>query len=308
MFSRAIPTTLLLAAGLAAQITGPTSGVVFDEAGHSLRIVVGVPGASYLGASVLSAVQAAAVAPNGKLAAAVSGDHVVLVSLPSGESKDLGPWAGDVTQMSWNHSSDAVGLAGADLVIFRNLTGEPERVDLAEPAGAVISMAVAGNGKSALVATADGVWLAGSEARVIYAGEGVADIALSPSGDLYVAARSRKEVLKIRSWDESPEISLVLSAAAALDPAAVAISPDGLLLLVADGAGRALASFRVDSGEAAGRLALEFEPALLDRSGDYFLLSRRTQAQDPVELFDPATSAAFFIPTQDLTLAPVLED
>ena len=61
---------------LAAQtrFAGPVSGIVFDAKAKSLRPIMGVPGASYLGNALAADMDLAAVSPDGKFALSGSAD------------------------------------------------------------------------------------------------------------------------------------------------------------------------------------------------------------------------------------------
>src|SRR5262245_9826140 len=78
---------LAAAAQVTTRVGGPVSGIVFDQKSHSLRPMIGVPGASYLGSPLLEGLDAAAVSPDGTLALAVSEGRLLLVSgLPDAAS------------------------------------------------------------------------------------------------------------------------------------------------------------------------------------------------------------------------------
>src|SRR5512134_3362781 len=74
---------LLLALGAAfgqdGGLTGPVSGMVFDADSRSLRPVVGVPGAAYLGQPAVSGLDWASVAPNGRAALVLSNAQLRLL-------------------------------------------------------------------------------------------------------------------------------------------------------------------------------------------------------------------------------------
>ena len=61
-------------------LSGPVSGFVFDQGAHALRPVLGMPGASYLGAPVLDGLEAAGVSPDGSAALAVKEGALLLVA------------------------------------------------------------------------------------------------------------------------------------------------------------------------------------------------------------------------------------
>ena len=79
-----------------AELGGPISGFVYEKNTRSLRPVLGVLGAAYLGEPVLSGAEAAAVSPNGRIALAVSEHYLIRLDLTTGEQTELsGAIAGD---------------------------------------------------------------------------------------------------------------------------------------------------------------------------------------------------------------------
>ena len=63
---------VLLPAEDSTRLTGPTSGLLFDAPSRAIRVVMGVPGAAYLGAALASDLDNGSVSPNGRLAVAMS--------------------------------------------------------------------------------------------------------------------------------------------------------------------------------------------------------------------------------------------
>ena len=271
--------TLLLGEQLA-RLSGPESGFVFDEHTRSIRVIVGVPGAAYLGRAVVSDLDAGSVSPDGRLAVVVIGTQVALLRLGSEKAaaSALGEAPGAVSRIVWSDDSSVVALAG--FAAFRvGGTGVADRLRAA-PADA---LAVNRNGTLLTMDNAVAAAVHGTE--------------------FYVAVE--KQVLRVRNFEESPEMSHVASVE---DPAALAVSADGRTLWVADRASRSVLSIRTDTLAPMGAVAMDFEPARMEVvSGRLFRLDARTTGQGPVQLLDPARGMVFFVPTQDLSTA-VLED
>lgn len=298
----------LIASALPAQtLTGVSSGFVFDEQAHSLRAVIGVPGAAYLGSALESGLDAASISPDGSLAVTLRGGQLKLIELATGKAAILGEFEGAANQFAWN--GDSLAVAGASLARFRKLKSTPERENLAMPASPISALAIDSAGR-VLAAAQDGVYLTGAEAaRLIHGAPGISAIAVSGS-DLFIASAASKQVFVTRGYAASPETMLVASEASGLDtPSALAGSPDGSLVYVADRAAKALFAFRPATAELAFRLDLDFEPTRLDRfHGNLFLLNSRTSASQPVQLFDAAQSAVYFVPAEDLSQAASVEE
>src|SRR5687768_16217534 len=62
------------------RLSGPITGLVFDQPSQSLRQVVGMPGAALLGQAILSDVDWASVAPSGRVAIVMRQGEVRLFS------------------------------------------------------------------------------------------------------------------------------------------------------------------------------------------------------------------------------------
>src|SRR5262245_21747804 len=62
------------------RVAGPVSGTIFDRNSSSLRPMLGVPGASYLGSGLMGGLDAASVSPDGSFALAVSEGRLQWIS------------------------------------------------------------------------------------------------------------------------------------------------------------------------------------------------------------------------------------
>jgi hypothetical protein len=295
---------LPLAAQTPATLAGPTSGFLYDEAAHAVRLIIGVPGAAYLGAPVAERVDTGSISPDGRLAIVVREGRVGLLDLTTGKATDLTEWPGKAGRIAWSANSDAVAIAGERGLLVRD-AGNTNGISVFESPGSLTGLAVANDG-AVIASTSDGVYLLRTQARLVLPLAEVAGIALARGGDLFAVLRASKEVVRIRGWQESAEVSLFASAAAGLDePAGVGISADEAAIYVADRAAKALFRFSA-TGELTGRQELDFVPSRLDRNGRFLQLTQRATIQDPVELLDAAGGTAFFIPAENPgTVAPV---
>ena len=218
--------TSLLAQGT--QLTGPGSGFVFDDQARSIRWIVGVPGAAYLGAAVADGLDIAAVAPNSRLAVAVKSGGLYLVRLDAADAawETLEDNAGQVEKIAWSADSTAVVVSGGGLRIWRNLAESPARVTLTGVDGAGwLAFAVAPAGDAVLAAAPGGVYrLTDGEPRLLVSLESPSGLAFGGAGVAYVADRAGKQVLAIRNWKESAEVSMVAGESQGIDdPVALAI-------------------------------------------------------------------------------------
>jgi hypothetical protein len=292
------------AATLLAQETrleGPVSGLVFDAQTRSLRWVVGIPGAAYLGSAVADGLEIASVAPNGKLAAGLKDGALALLRI-HGESaawETLEAEAGAVERIAWSADSSAVAVAGAALRIWRNLGSTPEALALEGVEGAGwTAFEVEPGGEAVLAGKAGGVYrLSGGGARL------VADVGdptgIAIAGEVaYIADRAGKQVLAMWNWKASAEVSLVAGESAGIeDPVAVGLGADGRSVLVAGGASRRLLQLDAATGALTQRWDLEFSPTRVERLGSgLFLLTSRGAETEPLQVLAARQASILFIP------------
>lgn len=298
-------------------IGGLVSGVVYDEPSRSIRPVVGAPGASYLGEPMAQDLDAVWPAPDGDQALVlVGGAAGWLKGLRNGtlEWQALPALAGKPERVAWALDSSAAAVHAAGRVMLVDPTGGVSASFSTEALGGpILSLAVTGG---AVLAGVDGVglyWLnSGGPARLLARLAQPGSLVVTRSGRLLVADRAREEILEIRNWRESAEVSLFANASAGVtDPAAMAASPDGKLLLVAGSTGRKVAFFDLASGALLRWVPLDFEPTRLQPldDGTSWLLTERRRAGDVLEVLTTAgeETAVFFIPAPAEGLAEAQE-
>lgn len=273
MRTRLLP--LLLSCGAAvlsaqeAVLQGPVSGLVFDQATRALRPVNGVPGAAYLGAQQRSG-DTGFVAPDSTAALVLEGDSLMLYRGARTARLD---WEGSLTAAAF--SPNAVAAAGSRVRLYLH----DEAIDLASPDGPVRALAIDSAERGAVALTDSGVWyLQAGEARLVAALD-AAGLAIQGSS-LYVADRTRNEVLVIRNFADAPETARL---AGDFDqPVGVALSKDGRLV-VADRT--SVCTLNATTGERLERIELDFTPARVEAlGGNMFRLDGRTQDIDPVQI------------------------
>jgi hypothetical protein len=276
--------------------------MVFDPVEGSLRLVNGVPGAAYVGESVGGNLDFAAVAPNGVTAIAFREGTAYLVSSPFAPWKALAGRRATPGLAAWSEDSRSVALSiGQGIVMVK----DGEWIPLGELASPAISLAVFGDSVYA-GRTGEVVRMSsGSEPRVVAIVAEPAALAVSKD-TLFVADRSRGDILAVSSPDSTPESRLLASESLGVpDPAALAVSPDGRMLLVAGGKSRLLATLDASSGLLASVTELDFEPSALQRtrgagSTQLFLLNHRSEAQPSIQVFDSSRNAIFFVPASSV--------
>lgn len=307
---------VVLPAQESTRIAGPTSGLVYDAPSRSLRVVMGVPGAAYLGGALASDLDGGSVSPNGRFALTVADGALNLVSLADQAVSSLGSSAGcasGAAAMAWSADSGAVAVGCAGGVgLFRVAGGGvAERLSLAALDG-VTSLAVDNAGAAVFATRADGIYrVDSSDARMIAAVENASGLVLAGADTLYAVDRAGKRVMAVDHLATSAALRQVAGEAQGLaDPVAVGVSPDGQQLFVAEaGEGRAVRVFNAATLEMRARLELDFDPARVDALGNgLYLLNARKEAGDTMHVLDARQLAVYFVPAQDLGSVTNLED
>lgn len=283
-------------------ISGVYSGMVFDPVERSLRLVNGVPGGAYLGGSLSGDLDFAAVAPNGTTAVAFRGGTAYLIPAPSAPWKAVAGEQATPSLAAWSEDSRSVALSiGSSIVMMK----DGEWLPLGELASPAISLAIFGD---SVYAGRDGEVLrlsSGSAPRAVAAVAEPSALAIAKDV-LYVADRSRGDILAVSSLDSAPETRLLASESLSVpDPAALALSADGRTLLVAGGKSKLFAALDASSGVMASVTELDFEPSVIQRmassgSGQLILLNHRSEAQPSLQVFDISRNAIFFVPASSV--------
>jgi hypothetical protein len=304
------PARTLLSAGELA-VGGPVSGFLFDSRAGDIRPLIGVPGASYLGAPLVTGVAMAAIAPNGDTALAIKQDLVYRID----HLREFRPvWTliseniPTPDRMVWNRNSTAIALyaSGPGVIhIIKNGPGDAgKRIDVPELSGRLSGFALDESGELAVIAVdgeaSGGVYLAPAESRPRLLMRLRSPAALALAGeDLFVADAERGQILEIRNYRTAPEPVLFLSfSGEAVDLAGMAVTRDGRVVL-ADKSTRNVIVFERTGRNLLRRIPLEFEPTRLEEFSDkpVYLLSPAGDRQTPLHILDGrGSAAAYFIP------------
>ena len=298
--NRNILIALLTAAPLAAQtrLAGPVSGVVFDAKAKSLRPMLGVPGASYLGNAVATGLDIAAVSPDGKLALGVGADGLSMIVLDGGFAAARQAIAKDLTSadlIAWSRDSKTAAIysEAADSITFIN---ENREVATARAEGTVTVLAVSGD--EAAIAVGGELSVVSARGRRLVTRLGSISAIAIAGADLYLADREAEQVFAIRGYRDQGAPELLASAGRGVaDPVALAVSANGKSLWIAGGMSKSL--YRVDAaaGSVDATLPLDFEPSRLEAMGGMFLLNARFAAGDSFELLAGGDNpAVYFVP------------
>ena len=305
----------LLPAEDSTRLTGPTSGLLFDAPSRAIRVVMGVPGAAYLGAALASDLDNGSVSPNGRLAVTISAGAASLINVADGppplDNTRFSFATGCEGAVAWNADSSAVALNCAEGArLYRIAGGNVERLELAQFAAAK-ALAVDASGTAVFAASANGIYrIDADSARLLASVENSSSLALAGK-TLYAIDRAGKQVVAIENLDASASLRMVVGAGQGLEnPLAVGISADGAMLYVAEGGeSKSLRVFNARTAEPVARLELDFDPGRVDALGNgLFLLNARKEAADTLHVLDARQLAVYFIPAQDLGSFANLED
>ncbi|MBI4903305.1 MAG: hypothetical protein HY820_06710 [Acidobacteria bacterium] len=298
----------LLAAGDISSIRGPVSGHLYDPQSRSLRVVVGVPGASWLSASLLTDAASASVAPDGSTALVVSGDRLLLITQLRGNPvlRDLNGTMPGADRFAWSKTAAAqYSSTRGQAQILRNVFQSPEAdlpLDLSSLPGTVSAIALAGDSLAIAVdsETGGGIYLAqrGSPPRLL-ASAGSARSLVIAASDLFYADRESGTIWHIPDFPRNSTPVLFLSGIQ--DPVGLAL--DGGRLLVVAASSRKLLVFDIASRATAAEIDLEFEPSGLEPAGmpSQWLLAKGIPGRQPYYLLDTSqTPAVYFVPAAEV--------
>lgn len=296
------------------RMTGPITGLVFDGPSRSLRLMLGMPGAARLDTTLLSDVEWASVAPNGRMAIIARHGETRLFSkdemdsAPEGtaligamESPGLSAWAAD---------SSAVAVFSAQTQSLQWIRLEAQSAT-AEPAlalsgveGTVTALAVDPGSRLAVVAVQNtGVYRissSGGVALVVPIPDASA-LAMEPGGrTLWIADRTQAQVLEV-ALDQpgSPANALLTGAERFADLSVLGLSSDKKTLYLADRPTRRLYLYERSTAALSEPIALDAPATLLAPLGrsTVLLLGQRAKLEEPLYILDVSSGPAlYFVP------------
>lgn len=280
-----------------AELTGPVTGFIHERTTRSLRPILGVLGAAYLGEPVLSGIEAAAVSPNGRIALAVANRELIRLDLASGEQTRLsGDASGD--RIVWNRASSAALIAETTTGRLSLWEQENGLIALSYAPGAVVAAVVSDAGDAA-VASGAGIYAATRVGgpRLIAPVEDLGGLAVH-AADLYFVDRGSRTVFRVRDFASSASVEKV--GAAPAGATGLGLSRDGETIFVASSESRSVHALRVATGEAAGEIPLDFTPSAVEPlSGSAYLLN--PGATGALQVLDTrAQPAVYFVPAAEV--------
>jgi hypothetical protein len=327
------------AAGASAQTIsgGPVTGAIFDTATHSIRSIMGLPGAAYLGAVPASTWDLAMASPDGKKALAVHGGNLSLIadlSQPDAAT-NVGGVIAALDRVIWSADSSTAILYSSrsnQLQRVTGLNGTPAiqpAIDLSG-AGTISGSALSPDGRSVAYSIAASTAAAGNGSVYLVTDSAPVKVgavsdpgALTFSNDgasLFVFDRASQKISRLQT--SSGAILDSFAASAAGDASATATAPataaafrrtpvhsasqPDIRDLAATADGAQLLAIRSDSlcvydvnHQTPDRCeALDVSPAAIQTIGPgVFVLNYPRTATSPVWLWDGSVGAAFFVPS-----------
>ena len=298
-------------------LTGPVSGMVFDADSRSLRPVVGVPGAAYLGQPAVSGLDWASVAPNGRAALVLANAQLRLLRWSSdGTSRAdiIVEEAQTPGRVAWSADSSAVAVYenSGRLRVWRTRTAQPAGdFDPSLLSGRISALAVENSGAVVLGvedATAGGVFRVspGATPVMVAAMASPGAMAFARNGrDLFVADRATRRVIEIRGYRASAApIPLADETSGVVEPAAMAVSENGTRLFLADRGKNTVGIYDLTTRTLAGEIALDFAPVSLEPlSGQSLYLLKGGGGGEPFQVLSAGREpAVYFVPAERLAL------
>ncbi|HTT61947.1 MAG TPA: hypothetical protein VMG35_08905 [Bryobacteraceae bacterium] len=294
-----------------AAVLGPVTGYIFDSQMHAIRPMMGIPGAAYLGAPVVSGLDAASVSPDGSAALAVQAGQLALYKGLGNATPAIVPLTGGMAAdyFAWAPSGTAAAVyssAVRQAQVFSSLSAPSPAgalIDLSGLAGNVAAMAYDGQRVILGVASpnAGGIYVVTPQSapQLVAAAVNPAGVVLA-GADLYFADKQTRQIWQVRSYATQPAPAVFAADASISAPAALQISADGARLYVANAGSRILGVYDVAARSSVESISLNFVPARLDRFGDasVFLLNTAGQGNTPLYVLTDRLSrrAVYFVP------------
>jgi DNA-binding beta-propeller fold protein YncE len=301
------------------RLSGPIAGFVFDNSGHVMRPIQGVPGASLLGDPLNFGIDIAAayIAPHQDSAIVVGADqslHLFLLSGGAPTEVSLGGIAGAPERVVFSPSGTAVALISAGSA--RVLTGLPNAPILAgsvKVEGAIATMSGAHShhvSYPSLALSDDGVYVLtiaqGSarllsvqgQNRILAPAQSSAQVAFAPGGHDAAVVDSLTGLTLIRDASGAAGTQLLAAPDEGLaGPVGVAFSQDKQTVYVACATAQSVAAFNL-AGASRIAIGCACTPATLAPMGNLFRLTELTSG--PLWVLDgaAATPRTVFVPAR----------
>jgi WD40 repeat protein len=299
-----------------ASFRGPVSGFLYTHNTRTIRPLVGVSGATYMGPPVFDQVDFASVAPDGKAAFLVRAGRSSLVKgLDSAAPTEAAPdgMIDGVDRVVWNRD-------GSVALLYASSTNRMQRVRLSGAGisadspldlstwGTLSVMAIDSSGRQVAFGVAEsGLYLiAGDQSPALLSSMSKpAALAFDGNGRRLFAVDGDGQAIRVFDSGSSAYDFAMLAQtdAPAVIPAGLAVSGDGRYVMLADAAAHTVRVYDAASGEVTNSIALDFAPSRFeaissaptfllngDRDNEWLLILDARQA--PSVSFVPANKEA----------------
>jgi hypothetical protein len=301
------------ASAQAPAFAGPVAGYIYRGDSRTIRPLQGIPGSTAVGAPLFDGIEAAAIAPGGKWAFVTkAGKRVFLRGLAGGEAVEVAVdgLMDKSDRIEWSADGSAAVLysSAAKQLQRLRLSDSGVLVDPAEAVflnGEISAMAVSRSGRSIALGVmgsdASGVylWIAGGSPVRVSAALGAVAATFDATGErLYAVDMNTQRILEFESGAALAFASLQEADGTAVNPAGLAISPDGRSLILADRSTQTLRIYDRESRTLSNTIALDFTPSRLQALSDgrTFLLNGGDGKEWLMVLDAGPTPAVYFVP------------
>ena len=311
VFTASLAVLTLPAGAQQARLQGPISGFVYSPGARSVRPLLGVPGAAYIGSPVLSDADFASVAPDGRWAVITRGGHSILVrglaDLAPAESTDSGA-IDAVDRVVWNRDGSVALLYSSSSNLLQRVrlsdSGATAEAPLdLSPWGPVSALALdAAGAQTAFGVAGSGLYLfaAGQSPALISSMQKPAAAAFDNGGRrLYAADLDQQQLWQFDSGSSAVVFaSLAQDGAPPVAPAGLAVSANGQYLMLVDSGARAVRVYDTASAALANTIALDFTPTRFEplSPAPRFLLNGDRGSEWLLVLETGQTPAVSFVP------------
>jgi hypothetical protein len=308
--------------------SGPVTGSVFDTVTHSVRSIVGLPGAAYLGGATASAWDLAMPSPDGKKAAALRGsDFYLIANLDSSDAATrVGTVIDAADRIVWSTDSGTVAVYSSRSGHLQRVRGVDSTPSVDAPIdltafGSIAGWSLAPDGKSMAVSTTSG-----NTGSVYLLADGNAPLKLgslqnpgalvfsNDGGSLFVYDRGSQQIVELQTASGAVVDSFAAPASSAASKPALSrrlpskvtsergsevgitdLAVSGTSLLAASG--RAICVYDLSHQKPDACEALDIAPASISAiSPGILVLNYPRTGSSPVWLWDGSSDHAYFVP------------
>lgn len=279
-------------------LDGPRTTLVFHPASRSVRPIIGMTGASYLGPALHADLDFASVSPGQKATILERAGRVTIVR-NSADAVDVENAITAIDRIAWSEDSTVTILfSSANRQVQWVVNGSAEPAILLPENSRLL--AAQPNAREAIVAAGGRLYRVTSQSAPAQIGVFGDPAAATFNGDvLYVADTASRQIFEIRDNSERPLLGQDDGIEA---PTALRMSADGATLYVAAKSARTLSAYRISDKTLLSRISLECEPSSLELlAPDTFLLSLGAKAGEPLSVLSTRDGLAeAFIPAGDV--------